>query len=89
MEYLQGASIARFYGFFEGEIDSNSEVLDWAESDEMYNEEMKQELEYEESGSKNEDENKNENEGDDGSSILAPIAKTQVYGASTIDLSYA
>ena len=40
MEYLQGVSIARFYGFFESEIDPNSEVLDWAESDQTYNEEM-------------------------------------------------
>ncbi|KAF8479899.1 hypothetical protein JB92DRAFT_3042634 [Gautieria morchelliformis] len=37
MENIQGSSIARCYGFFTAEIDSNSEVLDWAESDVKYN----------------------------------------------------
>jgi hypothetical protein len=36
MENIQGASIARCYGFFTAEIDSNSEVLGWAESDARY-----------------------------------------------------
>jgi hypothetical protein len=37
MENIQGASIARCYGFFTAEIDSNSKVLGWAESDARYN----------------------------------------------------
>ncbi|KAF8479909.1 hypothetical protein JB92DRAFT_3042719 [Gautieria morchelliformis] len=37
MENIQGSSIARCYGFFTAEIDSNSEVLDWAESDVKHN----------------------------------------------------
>ena len=36
MEYIQGSSIARCYGLFTAEIDSSSEVMDWAESDETY-----------------------------------------------------
>jgi hypothetical protein len=39
MEGLQGVAIARCYGFFTMEIDPNSEVLDWAESDEASDEE--------------------------------------------------
>ncbi|KAF8461156.1 hypothetical protein JB92DRAFT_3072774 [Gautieria morchelliformis] len=33
MEDIQGVAIARCYGFFTAEIEQNSEVLDWAESD--------------------------------------------------------
>jgi hypothetical protein len=36
MENIQGASIARCYGFFTAEIDPNNEVLGWAESDARY-----------------------------------------------------
>jgi hypothetical protein len=40
MEDIQGVSIARCYGFFTAEIDPNSQVLDWAESDADYDEEV-------------------------------------------------
>ncbi|KAF8494757.1 hypothetical protein JB92DRAFT_1133179 [Gautieria morchelliformis] len=39
LEHIQGVAIARCYGFFTGEIDPNSEVLGWAESDADYEEE--------------------------------------------------
>ncbi|KAF8494756.1 hypothetical protein JB92DRAFT_3147075 [Gautieria morchelliformis] len=39
LEHIQGVAIARFYGFFTTEIDLNSEVLGWAESDANYDEE--------------------------------------------------
>ena len=85
MECIQGASIALCYGYFESEVDPNSEVLDCAMSDEMYHEEMEG-LEYEESGSENEYEY--EHEGDVDISILTPIRR-QVYDVSTTDLSCA
>ncbi|KAF8531477.1 hypothetical protein JB92DRAFT_2850428 [Gautieria morchelliformis] len=39
MEDIQGVAIARCYGFFAAEIESNSEVLDWPGSDADYDEE--------------------------------------------------
>ncbi|KAF8499493.1 hypothetical protein JB92DRAFT_2980986 [Gautieria morchelliformis] len=39
MEDIQGVAIARCYGFFTAEIEQNSEVLGWAESDADYDEE--------------------------------------------------
>ncbi|KAF8508909.1 hypothetical protein JB92DRAFT_3120439 [Gautieria morchelliformis] len=39
LEHIQGVAIARCYGFFTTEIDPNSEVLGWAESDADYDEE--------------------------------------------------
>ncbi|KAF8476530.1 hypothetical protein JB92DRAFT_1870955 [Gautieria morchelliformis] len=39
LEHIQGVAIARCYGFFTREIDPNSEVLGWAESDADYEEE--------------------------------------------------
>ncbi|KAF8494289.1 hypothetical protein JB92DRAFT_2595742, partial [Gautieria morchelliformis] len=39
LEHIQGVAIARCYGFFTAEIDANSEVLGWAESDANYDEE--------------------------------------------------
>ncbi|KAF8522509.1 hypothetical protein JB92DRAFT_2887325 [Gautieria morchelliformis] len=40
MEDIQGVAIARCYWFFTAEIEQNSEVLDWAESDADYHEEV-------------------------------------------------
>ncbi|KAF8482318.1 hypothetical protein JB92DRAFT_3132422 [Gautieria morchelliformis] len=39
MEDIQGVAIGHCYGFFTAEIESNSQVLDWAESDADYDEE--------------------------------------------------
>jgi hypothetical protein len=36
MEHIQGVAIPRCYGLFTAEIDPNSEVLDWAETDAEY-----------------------------------------------------
>ncbi|KAF8524538.1 hypothetical protein JB92DRAFT_2827017 [Gautieria morchelliformis] len=40
MEDIQGAAIARCYGFFTAEIEQNSQVLDWEVSDADYDEEV-------------------------------------------------
>ncbi|KAF8508404.1 hypothetical protein JB92DRAFT_2832404 [Gautieria morchelliformis] len=40
MEGIQGAAIARCYGFFTAEIEQNSQVLDWEVSDVDYDEEV-------------------------------------------------
>jgi hypothetical protein len=36
LEHIQGVVIAHCYGFFTAEVDPNSELLGWMESDEVY-----------------------------------------------------